>query len=176
MWTMSNFPDRWPGILALFFGGLFVLLIAGCSTYSFSTDQAPDAPRPMAQEAVQPSTEMVVRPKKETDQPILLSVIVKPISALPADLARNVVLAKKADFVVIEVQTSMSFAAPPQTSSPVLVVNGRRVDNTFIHPEDEYRLIGLMDGKKLKATENRVQIDWIGARQSPFEDQSLKFK
>jgi hypothetical protein len=126
---------------------------------------ASDAPSPAIR---QPAPQVLPRPKLVAETPV--RVRIKAVSARAArpeepTVAMMVSPSEREALrspVLITVQVSEPFAVTPRDSSPVVVVNGRTIGDSFVPYGQRDRVVAVLrDGAALRGP-IRVQVGWLG--------------
>ena len=62
----------------------------------------------------------------------------------------------------IDVRVSQPISEPPQTASPVIVLNGTQLYDTWVYPGELDRLIAFLPDHELIRDRNIVEVVWLG--------------
>ena len=170
MWTTSNSPDN-RRTLANLVVGCIVVGLASCATA-----HAPDSPRP-AKAVSQDRPPAVVSAKKEkpAKPPELHSVKVTRFDPAMARLAGPRFMIIATNPLMIDVRISWPLVMLPPTSSLVIVLNGTRLHDTWVHPDERNRLVAFLPNRTLVRDRNTVNVVWIGREHTTLTQRPLTF-
>lgn len=181
MWMILRFPDKLRHSLTLF--GCFALMASlftschpqeGVYIVPQGPDYAHDAPRPAklpTEEKPAPIDNSQLRRPVE-----LKSVSVRKLDSKMAELAGAQFLKAATDPIVIMIQARYLFDPLPRTSSPVIVLNGRKLMNTrgFVGASD--KLVAFLPDRSLIKDINTVRVFWVGNEELTTTKRPLTFR
>jgi hypothetical protein len=149
--TSSSRADR-RGLAA----GLGALaLLAACTSDAPARD-APDAPRPARQTEVQPGGEPT------RDAPLAVrEASIRPLDPADAPLAGEAFLQAAADPLQIEVRLAQALEPVLSTSSPIIVLNGRRLTDTRVRADRPDHLVAFLPDRAGLRETNVVHAEWL---------------
>lgn len=150
MSTTSNSRGDRPALaLAL------LLLLAACASTS-SNAVAPEGPRQGPQ----------VQPDRRVDAPVprdqhveIASASIRRAGEEPALMERMNL--RDSGVMLIDVRTEQSLGNIGRSASPVIVLDGEPLLDTF--PIDQRRLVAPVEGRSLRSGEHILAVTWLGA-------------
>ena len=163
MWMTSNFHAKGRvGIkgLVIFCAAVVVLSQTACVSVRGS-----DAPKKARK------TKMIERPPAMDRSHLLKAVSLKNVKLQKMDpsdktltkLAGPNFLKKSTKPTIIEVIAAEPFPPSVGTSSPVIEINGVKLTDTVIHPDNNKILVAFLpDRKLLKSGRNVITVVWLG--------------
>lgn len=167
MWTISSFPDKLRPLLTLL--GCFALMwfiFISCHPREgvYVIPRAPKA-APEGPGQAKPPTETKPSPIESSQlrTPVeLRAVVVRKMDSTMARLAGPQFLETATDPLVIEVKSQIPFDPLPRTSSPVIVLNDKKLMNTYLLPDAADRLVAFLPDRAGIQDTNTVVVVWIG--------------
>jgi hypothetical protein len=160
MWTTSSFRAS-----ALILTGVVVGAVLG------ACQVPPEAPGPALAQPARPAT--------IAHGQLLRPIVLRSVSARRMDPQTKATLgdfAKSArDAIVIEVRVSEPVDMTPRTSSPVIILNGRTLPDTFVYPERPDVLVAYLPDRSGLRDRNTVHAAWLGNEEMTMSRQPLTF-
>jgi len=167
MWMTSSSRAERVGRATTAFVLTAIAALMGCR------GAGPDAPRPapIAGQAPQPPFEDSSAYAGTIE---LAAVRVGKLDPVMQRMAGPDFLKAATEPLAIEVQTQRPLPKTPRTTSPVIFLNGERLDNTWVIQPN--RLVAFLpDRRKIKDI-NAVTAAWIGAESSSLTQKPLTFR
>jgi len=173
MWTILNSHVKYLSLTVLLFAILLIGFASCTEAPSQEENYAPDAPRP-------PKAMMKDRPspvdRTQLLKPVeLVSVSVSKPDREMAKLAGANFMKTARDPLMIKVQVVEPIDPLPRASSPVIILNGENLINTWVLPEKYDTLIAFIPDRKLIKERNRVEVVWLGNEEATRSKQALMF-
>jgi hypothetical protein len=150
MWTTSSSPASVSGLATS------VVAALGCCVACAQV--APDAPRPARMSDAQPRASVPAAGTVQTLE--LTSVAVRPLDDYHRRMGGAQLLKDARDPVVIEVRTERPMPPVPRSASPVIVLNGERLHNTWVILPNT--LVAIVPDRSVLKDENQVLAEWVG--------------
>jgi len=85
-------------------------------------------------------------------------------------------LAEAKEPLVIEVRAAMPFDLRPQTSWPVIVLNGEVLRSSQFARNDPTKLVAVVPNRAMLKDRNRVEVYWVGRESSTRTKKPLTFR
>lgn len=169
MWTMSSSRGNArtrssrrfgrSGVAAVSVGLAAALLIPSGPLGAQEAEPPPESPAPPLSEAERPQ----VRDSLWRPGPVVLdSVTVRPLDERLGRLAGPELREEATAPVVLVVHLAGPLDLTPRTSWPVVVLNGRPIENSRIAPSDPRILLGFLPDRERIREQNRVEVYWVG--------------
>ena len=153
-------------------GGVAGVILGSYSQPGEAVQPAPDAPRaaPAMVDRQPPGEERSARMASVE----LTSVSVRRPDATQKKMAGPVFLKQATDPLMIEVQTQQPLPSQPRTSSPIIVLNGEKLVDTWMILPD--KLVAFLPNRsKLKGV-NSVAVVWLGNEEATLTKRPLNFR
>lgn len=170
MWTILNSPGKTSltVYLLMIIGGPLIIGLAGCTSGNQSRSaraaqegpSAPDAPRERLDEDVDrpPTIDSSWLHPVELER-----VEVRQIDAELAELAGPSFLKEFPDALAVVVYAQEPFDMTPRDSSPVVILNGKPLDNTFLYQQEGPNvLVAFLTSSELIEDINTFEVFWVG--------------
>lgn len=135
---------------------------------------APNAPKIAAQAARQKPPRVEGPQKLKSVE--LRSVRVHKFDQTFAHLAGPQFVKEATDPLVIEVRVTEPIDPRPRTSSPIIVLNGMKLTDTWVVPEKRDTLVAFLPDRRMIRELNTVAAMWLGNEQLTLTKQPLTFK
>ena len=176
MWTILNSRARvrpWVACAALLGMALSACAPAAVGVNQQGEEVAPDAPQPRPTEVQE---ELPPFLGSDWLQPVELEAVdVRPLDDALVELAGSAFLEKASNPLVIEVFPKEPLDTTPRTSSPVIVLNGEVLDNTWLLPDERSRLVAFLPDAELIKARNTVEVFWVGNQELTRTKEPLVF-
>lgn len=134
---------------------------------------APDAPRP-APSVTETKASIVERRPAKTTSVELKSVSVRRPDATQKKMVGAEFMKQATEPLMIEVVVQTALPSQPRTSSPIIVVNGERLTDTWVVLPD--KLVAFLPNRSLLKDVNKVEVMWLGNEKATLTRQPLTFK
>lgn len=163
MWTISS--SRASVLL-----GSLATVSALCWPSFGCAQVAPDAPRQAPIEIPQ-RAQLVPQASASTLE--LKAVAVRKLDERDRKMVSVQFLKDAREPLAIEVRTQRALPKEPRTSSPVIVLNGERLLDTWVMLPDT--LVAFLPNRSKLKDENLVAAEWIGIEEATRSRQPLRF-
>jgi hypothetical protein len=106
-------------------------------------------------------------------------IVLRSVAARRMDGATKASLAEfgktARDPIVIEVRLAEPVDMTPRTSSPVILLNGQTLPDTWVYPERPDTLVAYLADRTLIKDRNTVHAAWLGNEEMTMSRQGLTF-
>jgi len=167
----SNFHAKVRRVVVSLAGVAGVILCAYLQE-STAAQSAPDAPRSAVAEQQLPAQDRRFQMTSKSVE--LKSVSVRRPDATHRKMAGQAFLKEATDPLVVEVQTQQDLPREPRTSSPIIVLNGERLVDTWVVLPD--RLVAFLPNQRKLKEVNSVAVVWLGNEDLTLTKRPLTFK
>jgi hypothetical protein len=152
--------------------GSAILTAALCAGLAACQPIAPDAPAAALQEPAG-------RPPSIEHGQLLQPILLRSVSARRMD---DATIKSLGDFgktardpITIEVRVAEPIDLTPRTSSPVIILNGQALPDTWVFPERPDTLIVYLPDRSLIKERNTVHAAWLGNEEMTTSREGLTF-
>lgn len=171
MWMTSN--SRAEGRQSIFWLACVAgVVVAAYAQPGVAVQVAPDAPRqaPVAIEQ-QP---LIKEQSMQAATVELQSVSVRRLDETHKKMAGPVFHKQALDPLVVEVKTQQALPQEPRTSSPVIVLNGEKLVDTWVILPD--KLVAFLPNRSKLKDVNSVAVVWLGNEEATRTKRVLTFR